>query len=135
VLQQLHLQHEVSDEVEAKNDVKVTEEEEMEDASVVALAPHEESNINMPQHAMEEEVQHQHVEDAPVGVVEAYAGKEEDECAAVQERKFEGCHLLAKVVNTESSGAGSRTQQQWRRRKSGTSDTTVLGTFSDPINL
>jgi hypothetical protein len=46
----------------------------------LALAPHEESNFNMLQHAMEEDVQHQQVEDAPVGVVEADIGKEQDEC-------------------------------------------------------
>jgi hypothetical protein len=55
-MRQLCLQHKVSSKVEEKNDVKVKEEEEMEDASVVALAHHEESNINMPQHAMEEDV-------------------------------------------------------------------------------
>jgi hypothetical protein len=48
VPQQLRLQHEFAAEVEEKNDVKVNEEEEMEDASVVALAPHEESNFNVP---------------------------------------------------------------------------------------
>jgi hypothetical protein len=55
-MRQLCLQHKVSSKVEEKNDVKVKEEEEMEDASVVALAHHEESNINMLQHAMEEDV-------------------------------------------------------------------------------
>jgi hypothetical protein len=55
-MRQLCLQHKVSSKVEEKNDVKVKEEEEMEDASVVALAHHEESSINMPQHAMEEDV-------------------------------------------------------------------------------
>jgi hypothetical protein len=38
----------------------------MEDTTVVALAPHEESNFNVPQHAIEEFVQQQEVEDAPV---------------------------------------------------------------------
>jgi hypothetical protein len=65
---QLCLQHKVATEVEEKNDVKVNEEEEMEDASVLALVPHEESNFNKTQHAMEEDVQHQQVEDAPVGM-------------------------------------------------------------------
>jgi hypothetical protein len=32
---------------------------------------------------MEEDVQHQQVEKAPVGVVEVDVGKEKDECAAV----------------------------------------------------
>jgi hypothetical protein len=135
VLRQLCLQHEVSVEVEEKNDVKVKEEEEMEDALVVALAPHEESNINVPQHAVEENVQYQQVKDALVGMVEAHVGKEEDECAAIQVRMFEWCHMLAKVENNESSVARSRTQLQRRRRKSGTPDTIALGTFSDPIDL
>jgi hypothetical protein len=70
-----------------------------------------------------------------VGVMEAYAGKEDDECTAVQVRKFEGCHLLAEVENTESGGARSQTWLQRHQRKSRTSDTTMLGTFSDPIDL
>jgi hypothetical protein len=48
-----------------------------EDTSVVALAPHEESNFNVPQHAIEQ------VTDAPMGVVKAVVGEEVDECAIV----------------------------------------------------
>jgi hypothetical protein len=135
VPQQLRLQHEFAAEVEEKNDVKVNEEEEMEDASVVALAPHEESNFNVPQHAMEENVQQQQVENAPVGVVEAVIRKEEDDCTAVQVWKFKGCHMLAEVENTESSGVRSWTWLQWRWRQLGMPDTTALDTFSDLIDL
>jgi hypothetical protein len=83
MLRQLCLEHKVAVEGEEKNDIKVKEEEEMADASVVALAPHGVSNFNVPQHAIEEFMQQQHVEVAPVGVVEAVVGEEEDECAIV----------------------------------------------------
>jgi hypothetical protein len=43
--------------------------------------------------------------------------------------------MLAEVENTESSGVGSWTPLQQHRRQSGTPDTTVLGTFSNPIDL
>jgi hypothetical protein len=79
--------------------------------------------------------QQQQVEDAPVDVVEADVGKEEDECAVVQVRKFEGCRMLARVEKTEGGGVERRTRLQRRRRQSGTPDTTGLGTFSDPIVL
>jgi hypothetical protein len=82
VLQQVCLQHKVAAEVEERNDIKV-KEEEMEDASVVALAPHEGSTFDVPQQAIEEFVQQQQVEDAPVGVVEVDVEEEEDECAIV----------------------------------------------------
>jgi hypothetical protein len=59
VLQQLCLQHEVAAKVEDKNDIKVKAEEEMEDASVVALPHHEESSFKVPQHAIKENVQQQ----------------------------------------------------------------------------
>jgi hypothetical protein len=120
-----------------RREVGAEVEEEMEDASVVAPAPHEDSNFNVPQHAMEDEdvQQQQQVEDAPVDVVEADVGKEEDEGAIVKMRKFEGCRMLAEVENTESGGVGSRTRLQRRRRQSGTSDNTALGTISDPIIL
>jgi hypothetical protein len=75
VLWQLRQQHEVVAEVEEKNDVKV-KEVEMEDASVVALAPNEESNFNVSRHAIDEFVEQQQVEDALVGVVEADVGEE-----------------------------------------------------------
>jgi hypothetical protein len=77
VLWQLCLQHEVGAELEEKNYVKVKEEKEM------ALAPHEESNFNVPQHAIKEFMQQQKVEDAPTGMVEADVGEEEDEFAVV----------------------------------------------------
>jgi hypothetical protein len=63
------------------------------DVSVVALALHEETNFNVPQHAIEEFMQQQ-----PGG------GGDE----------FKGCHMLAEVENTESSGVGSWTRLQWR---------------------
>jgi hypothetical protein len=66
VLRQLHLQHMVAGLVEEKNGVNDKGEEEMQDASVVALAPHEESNFNVPQHATEEFMQQHQVDDAPV---------------------------------------------------------------------
>jgi hypothetical protein len=81
VLRQLWLQHQVVLEVEEKNDITAKEEEEMEDAMVVALAPHEEPNFNVPLHAIEEFMQQQQVEDAPVGVVEADVAEAEVECA------------------------------------------------------
>jgi hypothetical protein len=77
VLQQLRMQHAVVAEVEEKNDIKAREEDDTEDTSVVALAPHEESNFNVPQHAIEQ------VTDAPMGVVKAVVGEEVDECAIV----------------------------------------------------
>jgi hypothetical protein len=55
----------------------------MEDVSVVALPPHEESNFNVPQHAIEESVQQQKMDDALVGVVEVDVGRAEDECTVV----------------------------------------------------
>jgi hypothetical protein len=45
---------------------------------VVALAPDEESNIKVLQHAMEEDVQYQQVDDEPMVMVEADVEKEDE---------------------------------------------------------